>query len=785
MATVTRDLGTFTFSASADTDGANLTVTLDQSGGASATTYPADFSAADSVDLASITSWLDEVNQNGDSLGLEVRIEKSGGAILAAATSGGAYETMLTLTDVGGPYTASAVSFTYVDTAASKADWETAVVRYNQRWSKDMGGDNCYLTGSPASSAYDKLTVTYTPDPNVDVPVTGVEGTGEVDSVTVVGDAVAPVTSQPDAIGTGEVGTVTVTAPITVLVTGLEATAQVGGVDVVFGATVEVTGLEATGEVGSVTAIALPETYYFDASDEGPTDPTASWTNDANAFDGSTSTSAIASIGSTGELSGGGTDSPVSGPSTGTIEARIYSSMISSSDDLNWEIWTNGKGEQLLSEVRSTFHLASWSAYVELTEPTGGWTWQKINDLEVYLSRTGAVDQITARRVEVQVNAFDGATIVPVTGVEGTGEVGSVTTVTDQILSVTGLEATGEVGTATVTAPIAIPVTGLEATGQVGTVTVDGLANVDVTGVEGTGEVGSVTVVGAANTAVTGLEATGEVGTATVEVTVTQPVTGLEATGEVGTTTVTTEQILDVTGLEGTGEVGSVTVAAGGAIFVPVTGVEATGGIGSVTVEGIANVPVTGLEASGAVGSVTVIESTSVDVPVTGLEATGAVGSAAVSTSANISVTGLEATGEVGSVTVIAVSNVDVPVIGLSSTGEVGSVTVVAGGTVDVPVTGVQAVGSVGDVTVSEGLSVTVTGLESTGEVGSVAIDSGGVTVFPTGLEASGIVNRVYVIARIVPSQDPNWVEEIPSQSPSWVEKTPTQDPDWEEIVIP
>ena len=62
-------------------------------------------------------------------------------------------------------------------------------------------------------------------------------------------------------------------------------------------------------------------------------------------------------------------------------------------------------------------------------------------------------------------------------------------------------------------APCAQPVTGLEATGSVGSVSVEIIVNVDVTGVEGTGEVGAVTVVAKADVAVTGVSATGEVGT--------------------------------------------------------------------------------------------------------------------------------------------------------------------------------------------------------------------------------------------------------------------------------
>ena len=57
-----------------------------------------------------------------------------------------------------------------------------------------------------------------------------------------------------------------------------------------------------------------------------------------------------------------------------------------------------------------------------------------------------------------------------------------------------------------------VSVTGVAGTGSVGSVTVVGLANVEVTGVSGTSAVGSVTVVGLANVEVTGVSATSAIG---------------------------------------------------------------------------------------------------------------------------------------------------------------------------------------------------------------------------------------------------------------------------------
>ncbi|MEN8233776.1 MAG: hypothetical protein ABFR89_02495 [Actinomycetota bacterium] len=89
-----------------------------------------------------------------------------------------------------------------------------------------------------------------------------------------------------------------------------------------------------------------PGFYYFDASDAGPTDSEAGWSNDANAFDGSTSTSATAIIPDR-TLSGTGTNAPSSGPAIDKVRCHTI----------------NGN--------------------TTLLTPTGGWTWAKVQALEV------------------------------------------------------------------------------------------------------------------------------------------------------------------------------------------------------------------------------------------------------------------------------------------------------------------------------------------------------------------------------------------------------------------
>jgi hypothetical protein len=98
-----------------------------------------------------------------------------------------------------------------------------------------------------------------------------------------------------------------------------------------------------------------------------------------------------------------------------------------------------------------------------------------------------------------------GARTVALTGVEATGQVGTVSESDADPL--TGNAATGAVGTATPGTTIAL--TGVQATGQVGTEG-DGIT-IALTGVQATGQVGTVSH-GGISFALTGVEATGTAG---------------------------------------------------------------------------------------------------------------------------------------------------------------------------------------------------------------------------------------------------------------------------------
>lgn len=116
------------------------------------------------------------------------------------------------------------------------------------------------------------------------------------------------------------------------------------------------------------------DTYYFDASIEGPSDPGNVWFDDINAFDANENT--FASVvypnggsSSSNYLQGKGTTAPISDNPISQVRFRVRY------DDGSSGLWTS---------------------YVDLTPPSGGWTFDKANKLEVKAWYNTALDIGTA-----------------------------------------------------------------------------------------------------------------------------------------------------------------------------------------------------------------------------------------------------------------------------------------------------------------------------------------------------------------------------------------------------
>lgn len=186
---------------------------------------------------------------------------------------------------------------------------------------------------------------------------------------------------------------------------------------------------------------------------------------------------------------------------------------------------------------------------------------------------------------------------IALSGVTGTGSVGSVASSSVQSVALTGVTGTGSVGTVTPAVAYSVALTGVSATGSVGTVSSTSVQSVALTGVSATSSVGSVLPTFSLGlTAVTG---TGSVGS--VAKTFTIPLSGLSATGTVGTVSPTAASSIALTGVTGTGSVGSL----GKTFSVALSGVTGSGTVGVVTPLTGTVVQLTGVTGTGSVGDVT------------------------------------------------------------------------------------------------------------------------------------------------------------------------------------
>lgn len=131
--------------------------------------------------------------------------------------------------------------------------------------------------------------------------------------------------------------------------------------------------------------------YYFDGSDAAATQPNgAPFTNPTYAVDSGwsfpTSTSATGST-STNYILAEGTNAP---SSSQRIIISVEAAHWCGSGTCNGAIYTNLLGQLLGTAVSPSGGTAYPGNYTALSTPTGGWTWQKINDLETKIYGTVA-----------------------------------------------------------------------------------------------------------------------------------------------------------------------------------------------------------------------------------------------------------------------------------------------------------------------------------------------------------------------------------------------------------
>ncbi len=140
---------------------------------------PTDFGSMDTT-LAWNIRWARTTTD--DLSGLQIRIvdETTGSVILAAADAAGTFQTVLSNAATAGPATTGATTFTYVNTGASKTQWDDARVELRQTYAVSMAADASVWTSVDSL----EFTGTYTVAAAGNTYTRTIGGTALTDSFT-------------------------------------------------------------------------------------------------------------------------------------------------------------------------------------------------------------------------------------------------------------------------------------------------------------------------------------------------------------------------------------------------------------------------------------------------------------------------------------------------------------------------------------------------------------------------------------------------------------------------
>lgn len=144
--------------------------------------------------------------------------------------------------------------------------------------------------------------------------------------------------------------------------------------------------------------------YRIDAH-SGTSDSSSGWTGDASAFDSSTSTYANwTGIAST--LTGRGTNAPASGDTITQVEVRFYAS----NDDQVVAYIRSADTTQLLSYALTSVS-PTWTNYMPLNTPTGGWTWDTLQNLYASFVPSGSASTARVYYIDLRVTTSASSTV--------------------------------------------------------------------------------------------------------------------------------------------------------------------------------------------------------------------------------------------------------------------------------------------------------------------------------------------------------------------------------------
>lgn len=160
-------------------------------------------------------------------------------------------------------------------------------------------------------------------------------------------------------------------------------------------------------------------TYYFDASDGGPTDPNSVWTDDAKAFNGNTTdyaTTQTVGTSSVNYLMAEGTNATPLTEVIQNVRARVYGESTGATA-VNAFIYTDSLAE-FLGEA-FTSGSAGYGSYVTLAVPSGGWTWAKVQALETRIIKVGQGPPTVGNIYKVEIEVTSGPYIEGISTIQG------------------------------------------------------------------------------------------------------------------------------------------------------------------------------------------------------------------------------------------------------------------------------------------------------------------------------------------------------------------------------
>lgn len=214
-------------------------------------------------------------------------------------------------------------------------------------------------------------------------------------------------------------------------------------------------------------------------------------------------------------------------------------------------------------ELNGASHQAITNGYIGVTA-----VWNRVLEPELLRRLSlNPYELFQSRPLVVRGRAAAGVTVA-VTGVQGTGQIGSVTVSAAANVTVAGVAGTSSLGAVTESAAATAPVTGVSGTSSLGSTTETAAANVALSGVAGTTALGSPTVAAAASTAVTGVSGTSALGAVTETAAATAPVSLQAATGAPGAVVATAPVYASPAGLSAGTSVGTVTLAIGRYVYI-------------------------------------------------------------------------------------------------------------------------------------------------------------------------------------------------------------------------